>query len=281
MKRIIVMVLAVLLYAGSSFAQDPFAALKQELVEEGLDPAFIAGVYDEPSVQFTPRLILANFTIKESKLNYGQFLKPKVVARCKDYYQDNKETLDKAYKEYGVSPEIVVAILMVETRLGTYTGKFGIVNVLSTFAAASDPELMKTMYDQLPPEAKQEYSFDRFRKYCLRKSQWAYEELKAFLKYAYESGISAPDKVGSMSGALGYPQFLPSNIERFGRDGNGDGAVDLFNHGDAQASIANYLRAHGWKEDLTVEQKRKVLFSYNRSMPYVNTLLALAAAMKE
>jgi len=170
MKTIPAAVLCVLLFVSASFAQDPFAALKQELVEEGLDQAFVTAVYDEPSVQFTPRLILANFTIKESKLNYGQFLKPKVVARCRDYYQDHKESLEKAYKEYGVSPEIIVAILMVETRLGTYTGRHGIVNVLSTFAAASDPELMKTMYDQLPEEAKQEYSFDRFRRYCLRKS---------------------------------------------------------------------------------------------------------------
>ena len=117
------------------------------------------------------------------------------------------------------------------------------------------------------------YSLEDLSRYCERKSKWAYQELKSFLRYAQEQGISAHDVTGSMSAAIGYPQFMPSNIELYAQDGDGDGQIDLYNHADAQASIGRYLESHGWHDGL--------FYSYNKSKTYVTTILSLAAAMKE
>jgi len=260
--------------------ENPFTELQTRLTQDGLDPAYVAEVYKDPTVRFSSRDIKSNFIIKESKLNYGQFLSAGSVERCYDYMKTHKESLEYASNTYGVPEEIIVAILMVETRLGAYTGNRNVLNVLSSFAVCSDPAITRAIYNELSVREREEYPYERLQAYCARKSKWAYEELKAFLEYAKREGIPVQEVSGSISGAIGFPQFLPSNIGRYGRDGDGDGQIDLHTHPDAHASIAYYLRSHGWREGLTVEEQRKILFRYNRSDPYVNTILALAEAIK-
>lgn len=51
----------------------------------------------------------------------------------------------------------------------------------------------------------------------------------------------------SWAGALGQPQFMPSSVLRFARDGDGDGRADIQGSvADTLASIAAYLAHHGW-----------------------------------
>jgi membrane-bound lytic murein transglycosylase B len=114
-----------------------------------------------------------------------------------------------------------------------------------------------------------------------RKSKWAYEELKAYLTYAVHNGIDPFGLHGSYAGAFGFAQFLPSNVLRYGRDGDGDGKVDLFHHPDAIESIAYFLKAHGWAQNMSRQDAHKVLFAYNRSIYYVNTILSVADKLKE
>ena len=264
------------------YAQDKeFSPLIDRLTEEGINREYVESVYREEEVRFSPEYVLSNFTIKEGKLNYRQFLTPKVVKRCRKYLIDHKESLEFMYNKYHVPPEIVVAVIMVETRLGDYTGGNRVVNVLSTFSVAGDPSVTASLYKRLSPAEQKEYPFDRFQQYCERKSKWAYEQLKAFLRYTRETEKAAHEVTGSIAGAIGYSQFLPSNITLYGRDGDGDGTVDLFTHPDAHASIGKFLQAHGWRGNLTKEQKKKVLFQYNRSKPYVNSVLALAEKIKQ
>ncbi len=280
MKKIAAIMLLLMSFASwPAWGEEPFPALEQRLIRDGFDADFVTGVYSEPNVTFDPRHILSNFTVKESKLNYGQFLEPKAVESCRAYQREHEVSLEAAHQKYGVAPEIIVAVLMVETRLGAYTGKRQVVNVLSSFAVSADPGVTQSLYDELPPEAQKEYSYSQFERYCQRKAQWAYGELKAFLRYARDEHLPASSINGSMAGAVGFPQFMPSNISRYGRDGDQDGKVDLLNHADAHASIANYLQDHGWKDDLSIGDKRKVLLTYNRSGPYVDTILSLAVAM--
>ncbi len=260
--------------------ENPFTDLQKRLTQDGLDQAYVTEVYSDPAVRFSPKDIKINFVIKESKLDYGQFLTAGSVERCHEYLMEHKESLEYASGKFGVPEEIIVAIMMVETRLGSFTGNRNVLNVLSSFAVCSDPSITQAIYDDLSPQDKAEYPYERLQAYCDRKSKWAYNELKAFLAYAKREGIEPQQVIGSISGAIGFPQFLPSNIGRYGQDGDGDGQIDLYTHPDTQASIAGYLQAHGWKDGLTIDQQRKVLFTYNRSAPYVNTVLALAEAVK-
>jgi membrane-bound lytic murein transglycosylase B len=58
------------------------------------------------------------------------------------------------------------------------------------------------------------------------------------------------NQTGSYAGAIGLPQFMPGSIRRFAVDGNKDGKIDLRNSPeDAIASVANFLKVHGWVHD--------------------------------
>jgi membrane-bound lytic murein transglycosylase B len=59
-------------------------------------------------------------------------------------------------------------------------------------------------------------------------------------------------------------------------DGNGDGRISLYDADDATASCANYLAHYGWRQGISHEQKRAVIWRYNRSDSYIDTVLALA-----
>ena len=102
-----------------------------------------------------------------------------------------------------------------------------------------------------------------------------------FLLLTHEEGLDAANIDGSYAGAMGIPQFMPSNALTLAKDGNGDGKVDLYNHADAIFSVANYLTHHGWKPGITRQKQHKVLFMYNHSNYYVDTLLKISDTLKE
>ena len=85
---------------------------------------------------------------------------------------------------------------------------------------------------------------------------------------------------GSYAGAMGIAQFIPSSILQLAKDGNKDGRVDLYNHTDAIASIANYLKHYGWHPGIDGKKAYKVLYHYNHSSYYVDTLLMVAKLLK-
>ena len=80
---------------------------------------------------------------------------------------------------------------------------------------------------------------------------------------------------------MGLCQFMPSNISRYGVDGNADGVIDLFTVDDAVASLSNYLRRNGWKSGLSISQQTRVLRSYNAMDIYAHTILALARTIRQ
>ena len=82
---------------------------------------------------------------------------------------------------------------------------------------------------------------------------------------------------GSVYGAVGIPQFMPSNLPLYAVDGNKDGKIDLFNPADAIPSVGNYLKRHGW--DKSEAKTRHALKRYNNSTMYANTIMVLAEAV--
>ena len=148
----------------------------------------------------------------------GQFLGQKHIEGGLEAWAQYEGELRRAEKQYGVPPEIILAILGVETIYGRNTGKFEALSTLATLA-----------FDY-PPRA------ELFR-----------GELEALFLLARDQKRNPASYTGSYAGAIGWPQFLPSSIRRFAVDFDGNGKIDFDSDGvDAIGSIANYLREHGW-----------------------------------
>ena len=256
-----------------------FESLIRQLSKDGFDKRKLEQLFSGKGIYFSPDRASLFFVHKESGLNYDQFLSKKDIKSALKYLKDKKYILDKAQKRFGVDRTIITAILLVETRLGAYTGNSVVINTLATIASLSDKALRERIWDSIPNKRKP--SRAAFIKKVQRRYKWAYSELKAFLKYIEEEGLKPESIKGSYAGAMGLAQFMPSNIRKLARDGNNDGRIDLFNHADAIFSVANYLKYHGWRPALTRQRQHKILYMYNHSNYYVDTLLKISDKLKE
>jgi len=151
-------------------------------------------------------------------------------------------------------------------------------NTLSTIAALTDPVVRNKLWDLIPDSKK--ISRKKFEKKAAARSKWAYEELKALLKYSAREGVDPVLIPGSFAGAVGVAQFMPTSILAYGKDGNDDGMVDMLNHADSMASIANFLKSHGWRPGQSRKKAEKIIHHYNHSSYYVNTILKISGRLK-
>ena len=262
-------------------AADPstyFNSLQNKLIKDGFRAAKTRQIYKQPGVAFEAKGVSLFFVHRESKLNYGQFTDQQSLASARAYMGKEGEALAKAEADYGVDKHVITAILLVESRFGKYIGKRSAFNTLSTMAALSDPAVRKKFWEYMTKTHR--ISRKRFEKKADRKSKWAYLELKALLKYAAHEGLDPVSIKGSYAGAVGLPQFMPSNILKYGGDGDQNGVINLETHADAVASIAKYLKGHGWRPGLTRKKAKKVIYRYNHSSYYVNTILKIADLLK-
>jgi membrane-bound lytic murein transglycosylase B len=145
-------------------------------------------------------------------------------------------------------------------------------------AALSDPAVKEVFWKQV--SEKYDVKREKFDKWVKRKSKWAYGELKAFLEYTDGHKMDPAKMKGSYAGALGISQFMPSNVLMYAKDGDKDGRIDLFSHADAIASVANYLKRHGWYADIEREKAKKVVWKYNHSKYYVNIIFKISDILK-
>ena len=159
----------------------------------------------------------------EKKLTWGEyrkiFLTKQRIAAGTTLWLENRAMLERIHKETGVSVEMIVGIIGVETYYGRITGRDRVLDALATLA-----------FDY-PPRAP------FFRK-----------ELREFLILAREEEIDVTVPLGSYAGAMGRPQFMPSSFRAFAVDATGDGKRDIWNNwADVAGSVANYFLEHGWR----------------------------------
>lgn len=148
-----------------------------------------------------------------------QFVTEATIDRGLRFKQQYADALSRAEKQYGVPPAIILGILGVETSFGQNKGSFRTIDALSTLAFGYP-----------------------------RRADYFSDELAALLMLAKEQGVAADSIRGSYAGAVGYPQFMPSNVRLLGVDFNKDGKVDVINSAeDAIGSIAHYLSEKGWQ----------------------------------
>ena len=265
--------------AGTA-ADDAFASLKQKLVSDGFGQTQVSTLYP---LGLTPlyRTVSQTLRIREGKLNYDQFLQPSVIAEAKHFLHRNETVLLQAEAIYGVNRCVIVAILLVETHFGSYTGTVPTFAILSTFALMDQKSSRDKVWNLLSPQDRKKWDRAEFDRRLTQRADWAYDELYALMRLTDGNPGKIAALKGSVMGAIGLPQFLPSSVVRWGTDGNRDGRIDLFGLEDAVFSTANYLRVHGWDEAKTQSEKEEVIYTYNHSRPYVGAILGVARELGE
>jgi membrane-bound lytic murein transglycosylase B len=257
------------------------------LVADGFDETTVRILFSRAEVTFEPspmssklkELIetVPRLPSENPKVVYQCYLKENVIAQARSYLRENTELLEDINNKYSVPKEIIVSILLVETRLGDSLGVKRAFNTLASMALSTD---LETIRPHLPKKLINPRNEDFARTICRQKADWAYAELKALILYAYRSEFDPLTFPSSIYGAIGLCQFLPSNILPYGVDADNDGRIDLFTKADAFYSIANYLREHGWKPTMDKGSQREVILRYNKSSIYANTVLAVAQKLR-
>jgi membrane-bound lytic murein transglycosylase B len=205
---------------------------------------------------------------------YRQFTNDKAIRDIRSLYQGDRPLFESMEARFGVPGPLVASIMWIETGYGSFFGKSQAAFSLASMAAASDYGLVAPRLADLDADPE---SRAFLADYAAQRGRWAFDELRALLVYAWDNGLDPASFPGSIYGAIGYGQFMPSNISKFAVDGDGDGRVNLFDKADAIFSVANYLRESGWRGQMADEEsRRKVIMLYNRSGVYVNTVLFVA-----
>ncbi len=147
------------------------------------------------------------------------FLTPERTEAGAAFWREHAGEIERIGRETGVDPEIIVAIIGVETYFGRITGRYRVLDALATLA-----------FDYPP------------------RSPFFRKELEQFLLLAREEQVDVDTVLGSYAGAMGAPQFMPSSYRAYAVDASADGLRDLWTDwSDVFGSVANYLKTHGWR----------------------------------
>jgi membrane-bound lytic murein transglycosylase B len=264
----------------SSEMPSPFQSLIHRLSQDGFDSEFLSNLLMDARTELNPSMmtIYLNLNSRETPELYVQFLTPESILLAKKFLRQNRKILNKMENKFGLEKEVVVAILLVESRFGENIGKYRVIPTLASMALMDSVEDLQKNYQALK-ETNPELSYEWLEGYAKRKANWAYDELKCFLNIVRDEKIDPLEVYGSYAGALGMAQFIPSSYLAYAL--NQKSLEDwLLSKEAAIFSIANYLKSHGWKKNLTIEKKKQVLWYYNHSEPYVETILQLAQKIK-
>jgi membrane-bound lytic murein transglycosylase B len=264
---------------GKVDKSEPWTPLLERLTADGFSRDYLVSIFADERVEREESVFEANVYVAGSKRDFSHRIEPRSISLGKGFLSDNGARLNGIEKNFGVPKEVIAAILVMESNAGTTTGRHRIFNVFWSLAVGGEPDNLERISREITsnhPSLSRKVVEERTK----RKAGWAYGELTFLLKIGEREKIDVLDVTGSWAGAFGIPQFLPSSYWHYAVDGNGDGKVRLSDAEDAAASVANYLSRHGWKNSLGPEGKRKVVWYYNRSQSYAETVMGLAERLR-
>ncbi|MGA7949222.1 MAG: lytic murein transglycosylase B [Thiobacillaceae bacterium] len=211
-------------YAG----RPEIEAFAQELAQLGLDPAYVRTTLQQAhkldSVRDAIKPLPAG--VRKNWQSYrAHFINEQHVRAGTRFWSENEAALALAANLYGVPEPVIMGILGMETLYGQNSGNYRVLDALASLA------------------------FD-FPKGVKDRSAYFRGELAQFFLWCARSQCAPLSVHGSYAGAIGMPQFMPDNIDRFGADLDGDGRVNLQSPADAIGSVARYLALHGWARNL-------------------------------
>jgi membrane-bound lytic murein transglycosylase B len=197
------------------------AAVREEAITRGIRPDIVNEALsniDEP----LPVVIERDRTQAELVLPLETYvarrLTPKFVRTGREMYTRHRRLLEEIGERYEVDPHIIAAVWGIESNFGRFSGVRPTIAALATLAW--DP----------------------------RRSTFFRGELFNALEILNRGDVDLSRLRGSWAGAMGQVQFMPSSYLQFAEDFDGDGRRDIWSTpADVFASIANYLKGHGWK----------------------------------
>ncbi len=208
---------------GAALRPEVRAFIDEMVDRHGFDRTQLLRVFSQ--VQFRDDIIARMTRPAERVLVWHEyrdiFLDRQRIEGGVAFWQEHADTLARAEQVYGVPPEIIVAIIGVETRYGRITGRDVVMDALTTLA----------------------FDFPR-------RADFFRSELEHYLLLTREEQINPLTLKGSYAGAMGIAQFMPSSYRAYAIDFSGDGRRDLWNNPvDAIGSVASYLAEHGWQRN--------------------------------
>jgi membrane-bound lytic murein transglycosylase B len=255
-----------------------YQPLIQRLTQDGFDSQFLSTLFLDGRAEPIASRMSIKIISGEAPDLYTQFMTAESILSAKRFLRENSNLLGEMGKGFEVDQEVVVAILLVESRFGENIGKWRVIPTLASMAVSDSPENLQRSYEKLLDEDSS-LSYERVEEVARRRANWAYQELKCFLKIIRDEKTDPLELRGSYAGALGMAQFVPSSYLAFAWSNHG---LDhwLLSKEESIFSIANYLKVHGWKKNLTLAKKKRILWHYNRSEPYINTIFEIAKKLK-
>lgn len=177
----------------------------------------------QPS-NFVPAIIKNDKNQSEFKLTLDQYLarmiNDKRIASGQKMRKLYPTLLSRVEREFGVPPHVILAFWGLESNYGEFKARYKLTDAFLTL-----------IYDG-------------------RRETFFKKQLFALMKLADRNNLQIDDVYGSWAGAMGHFQFIPTTLEQYGVDGNGDGKIDIINSvGDAMFSAGNYLSKLGWNKN--------------------------------
>lgn len=167
---------------------------------------------------------------KNWKVYRSRFIEPRRFAAGQQFWKKHQSFLQKTADKTGIPAEVIVSIIGVETIYGRNMGSFSVRDTLITLGFG---------YPETPNKKTRETLFKNQLEDLVVLCWKENPKAAAFKKCLTQTG--------SYAGAIGLPQFMPGSILRFAVDGDLDGKIDLrHSPEDAIASVANFLKVHGW-----------------------------------
>ena len=211
------------------YAQEPepkpsfdtwLAGARTEALARGISEATVAKALD--GLEPLPVVVERDRTQAETVLAVDEYLRrrltPRFVRTANERAAAERTTLKKVGDSYGVQPRFLVAVWGLESNFGRFSGVRPVVQALATLAWEG------------------------------RRGAFFTDELMDALRIVDRGDIELPVMKGSWAGAMGQTQFMPSSYLKHAQDFDADGDRDIWGSTpDVLASIADYLKAHGWK----------------------------------
>lgn len=194
--------------------------LKEKARQQGFDESTLNTVFT--GVHFVDHVIQSDRGQLENKVTLNDYLArvltAEKVTQGREYRQQFLNQLQPVADASGVQTQYIVALWALESHFGKIQGKEEVVSALATLAF----------------EGRREAFFTN--------------ELMAAIRIIQRQQMTAAGLKGSWAGAMGQSQFMPTSFLNYGKDGDGDGKIDIWNNlDDVFASVAHYLQREGWR----------------------------------